>query len=264
MIKKYVKIYWALLKVSLISDMEFRFNLIIKIVTDILWYLAQASVFEVLFYRMPQISGWNLPTARVFLATLFFADALWMVLFHENFERLSTKVRRGELDFLLLKPINSQFMVTLQKQNSSYLLNLALTFLYLIWTTQQLTPTVPWWKFLLLLFIGIPCSQIILYSCRLTFALLAIIFINAESINYIWYQLYRLGLRPDSFYPYWLRLLVLSFVPVGFIASVPSRMLVEEISLWMFFAGPLLSLILFFFTKKMWQKVLVYYSSASS
>jgi ABC-2 type transport system permease protein len=264
MLRKYFGLYLGFFRASLMADLEFRLNIVTKVVTDLLWYIAQASVFEVLFRHAPQISGWDLPSARVFMAVLFLTDAFWMVLFAENFDRLSWKVRRGELDLLLVKPISSQFMVTMQKQNTSYVFNILLTFSYLIWTLTQISQPMVWGKLGLLLTVGIPVSVIITYSFRLMFATLAVVFTNAESVNYVWYQLYRLGMRPDPFYPRWLRYLVLTLLPVGFIASVPARILLYDIDWWILLGGPVVAGISYFVGTRLWQRSLQHYSSASS
>ncbi|MGE0762685.1 MAG: ABC transporter permease [Bdellovibrionales bacterium] len=261
--KKYFQLYKSFFKASMMSDLEYRLNIITKVFTDILWYAAQASVFEVLFRHAPNIAGWDLQSARVFMAVLFLADALWMVFFHENFERLSWKVRRGELDLVLAKPVDSQFLLTVQKQNTSYVINSVLTFVYLLWTLSQ-TADPQWWRIVLLLVVGLPSGLAISYSFRLMFATLSVVYTNAESVNYVWYQIYRLGMRPDTFYPKWLRLLVLTLLPVGFVASVPTRILLENLDVWLLVGGPLAAAFTLSLARWCWAHSLVHYSSASS
>lgn len=262
--KKYLRLYAGFFRASLMADLEYRLNIVTKIFTDLLWYAAQASVFEVLFRHAPQIAGWDLPQARVFMAVLFLVDSLWMTLFQENFDRLSWKIRRGELDLLLVKPVSAQFMVTMQKQNTSYVINIAVTFAYLLWTLGSLPQALPVGRLALLLMIGLPVSLTICYAFRLMFSTLSVVYTNAESLNYVWYQIYRLGMRPDPFYPRWLRTLVLTFLPVGFIASVPARLLIQDLD-WMALAGgPTAAVIFFWISRRFWRKSLVHYSSASS
>lgn len=262
--KKYLDLYLSFFRASAMADLEYRFNVVAKVVTDLFWYAAQASVFEVLFRQAPRIIDWDIHSARVLIAVLFLVDACWMILFHENFERLSWKVRRGELDLLLVKPVSAQFMVTMQKQNTSYVINVLLTLGYLLWTLQQLPIAIPLWKYALLLGVGLPVALGICYSFRLMFATLSVIFTNADSINYIWYQLYRLGMRPDPFYPRWLRYVVLTVLPVGFIASVPTRMLINSGNWWIFVFGPVIATALFFISRRFWRRSLTHYASASS
>lgn len=264
MIKKHVSLYLSFFKASLMSDLEYRLNILTKVFTDIIWYAAQASIFEVLFHHTNQIASWNLNQARVFSAVLFLVDALWMIIFHENFDRLSMKVRRGDLDLVLAKPVNAQFMISLQKQNTSYLVNVIVTILYLSFTVSLLNEPVSALNIGLFVFVGVPSALMIIYSFRLFFAVLSVIFTNAEAVNYVFYQIYRLGMRPDGFYPQWMRYILLSFLPMAFVASVPARMLLNQANLLLIGAAPLISLISVLVISTFWRYSLRHYASASS
>src|SRR4051812_29156214 len=105
---KYLKLWLEFLKIGWMAEAEYRLNLVVRVVADVVWYIAQLSVFEVLFFHAPQIAGWDILKMRVFMGVLFVVDSIYMVLFHDNFENASTMVRKGELDFILSKPIDSQ------------------------------------------------------------------------------------------------------------------------------------------------------------
>jgi ABC-2 type transport system permease protein len=92
----------------------------------VFWYAAQILTFEVIYKHTEKIGDWNIQEMRVFLGLLFVIDAIYMVIIHENIENLSEKVRKGDLDLLLAKPVNSQFMISLQKANTAILGNLIL------------------------------------------------------------------------------------------------------------------------------------------
>jgi ABC-2 type transport system permease protein len=260
---KYFALLKAFLKVSLIADLEFRLNITIKIITDLIWYAAQISVFEVLFYHTPHLAEWDLPATRLFLSVLFLVDSCWMFFVSENLDRLSLKVRNGDLDMLLTKPVNSQFMISMQKFSSAFLINMVLTFALVNWA---LTKTSAGWHLSSVLWIiyFIPWALLVVYGTRFLFSALSVIFINADSVSYIWYQLYRMGTRPDSIYPKWLRYTLLSIVPMGFVASVPSRLLLGIYSAWMVVALPAVGLGLLYLSHRFWHFTLRHYSSASS
>jgi ABC-2 type transport system permease protein len=261
--KKYLAIFIGFFRASAIADLEYRANIAIKVFSDVLWYTAQLSVFEVLFRHIPSISGWTLESTRVFMGMLFVVDACWMLLFSENLDRLSDKVRRGDLDLLLAKPVNSQFMMSLQKMNTAYLGNIGLASAWLIYALSALPGGVPWDR-LLVLVITVPSSLTIIYSMRFMFSTLAVIFTRAENITYVWYQFYRLGTRPDALYPPWLRYVILSFIPVGFLASVPSRLILQSPDVFLLAASIGLAVTFLFFSNRFWKFALRRYSSASS
>ena len=263
MISRYFGILAAFFKASAISDLEFRLNFAVKIVTDIIWYAVQLSIFEVLFKHTTNISGWTIESTRVFMGVLFIVDAIWMMLFWENLDRMSDKIRRGELDLLLVKPVNSQFMLSFQKMNPAYIGNVLLVLIWLTWSLHQLPGEFAWSRLLLLL-VTIPCAVCITYGMRFFFSAMALIFTRAENINYIWYQIYRLATRPDTIYPPWLRYVILTILPMGFVASVPARLILGTPDLLLIAAALGLAAIFLFLSSRFWRYALRFYTSASS
>lgn len=261
-LKKYLSLYFALFRTSFIADLEYRVNFLTRIVTDIFWYLAQILTFEVLFYHTPKIGDWNLPQMRVFLGIVFIADALYMIIFSENLDNFSEKVRKGDLDLLLAKPLNSQFMLSLQKASTAAIGNLALGTSWFIYSLLQL-PNFEWPRLFWLLIL-IPCGLIALYSVRFTIAASAVIFARSENLHFIWYQIYRLGMRPDSIYVPWFKWVILTVIPVGVVASVPARALLEPPQWGLFAWVVFLAGLLIYLSNKFWKFALKFYSSASS
>jgi ABC-2 type transport system permease protein len=261
-LKKYFGIFKAIAKASLIAEIEFRLNFAMRIINDVFWYLAQIFTFEVLFQHTKLIGDWNLAQTRVFLGVLFIVDALFMIFLQENLDRFSEKVRKGELDLLLTKPINSQFMISFQRISVSCFGNLLIALCWFFWSLSQL-PDVNWTKGIWILLLA-PSGFAVLYGVRFSIAALALLFVRVDSIQYVWYQLYRLGMRPDSIYMPWLRFLLLTLVPVGLIASVPARAILNPPELWVYAwalcAGPLFIM----FSAWFWKRCLLKYQSASS
>ncbi len=259
---KYFKIYFAFLRASIIADMQYRLNYLTRFATDIFWYIAQVMMYEVIYLHTQKIGTWEIAQTRVFLGMLFVIDSLYTVLFSENVDRLSEKVRKGDLDLLLAKPINSQFMISLQKVNTSILGNLIISFSWLFYSLNQISNFT--FQQALWLIILLPSGLCIFYSLRFMFSATAVIFTKSDNLQYMWYQIYKLGMRPDAIYFPTLRILLMTLIPVSLIASVPSRVLFQdaslELTLWTLFAGPLAlySSIVF------WNFCLSKYSSASS
>lgn len=261
-LKRYFSLYLALFRTSFIADLEYRANFLIRIITDIFWYIAQIMTFEVLFQHTPKIGDWNLPQMRVFLGLVFIADALYMIIFSENLDQFSDKVRKGDLDLLLAKPVNSQFMLSLQKASTAAIGNLGIGLVWFIYSLVQL-PDFQWLR-LLWLIILIPCGLIALYSVRFSIAALSVIFARSENLQFIWYQIYRLGMRPDSIYVPWLKWLLLTALPVGVVASVPARAVLEPPQWGLFTWVVFLAGLLIYLSHRFWKFSLKFYSSASS
>ena len=261
-LKKYAALYASMFKASFIADLEYRANFFSRILTDIFWYVAQILTFEVLYQHTEKIGDWNVYQMRVFLGILFVIDAFYMIIIHENLENLSEKVRKGDLDLLLAKPVNSQFMITLQKANTALFGNLIIGTSWLIYALNGL-PDFNFFK-LLWLIVLIPCSLVVIYSMRFVFSATAVIFTRSENLQFLWWQVYRLGMRPDSMYSPAIKWVLLTVIPVGVIISLPARALLNPPDLF-YLAWPVVLVpILLYMTHRFWRFALTFYSSASS
>lgn len=259
---KYLTLYKAFIKASLVADLEYRANLTIRFVTDIFWYAAQILTFETIFAHTDRVGSWNLEQTRVFLGVLFIVDAFYMILFSENLDKMSDRVRKGELDLLLAKPVNSQFMLSTQRVNTAITGNLILGTSWFVYALSGL----PDYNVLNLLWllILIPAGLMTLYAIRFAFCSTAVVFTRSENLQYIFFQLYRLGMRPDSIYQPWLKTVVLTILPVAFVASVPATAVMEAPNLPLFLWVIGWSATLVYLSGKFWRFCLKHYSSASS
>lgn len=262
LVHKYFRLYLAFIRASFIADLEFRANFILRLITDIFWYIAQIMTFESLYRHTNLIGAWNLEQTRIFLGVVFITDGLYMILFHDNLDRMSDRIRNGAMDLLLAKPISSQFMMSLSRVSTVLVGNLMVGTGYLIWAICKASQ----FDFvrLLWLFILVPCGLICFYSIRFFIASTSIIFTRSENLQYLWYQLYKLGLRPDSIYAPWLRVMLMTILPVSVIASVPARFLLEPPNLWLLGWVVLLASLLLYGSHRFWNYCLRHYTSASS
>lgn len=249
-------------KASLIADLEYRANFFTRILTDIFWYIAQIATFEVLFTHTEKIGDWNVQEMRVFLGLLFVIDAFYMIIIHENLDNMSEKVRKGDLDLLLAKPVNSQFMVTLQKANTAIMGNLILGSAWLFYSLAHLEGF-NYFRLLWLLVL-VPCSLVVIYSMRFIFSATAVIFTRSENLQFLWWQVYRIGMRPDSMYNPFIKWVILTVIPVGVIVSIPARALLNPPNYFYLLWPIILVPILLYLTAKFWNFALKHYSSASS
>lgn len=260
---RYCKLLLSFLQMSWMADSEYRLNFVLKIIGETGWYLAQLSLFEVLYTHTNQISGWDVHDMRVFMATLFLVDVFHMIFTMEGLEGMFSMIRKGDLDMYLTKPINSQFMVSMRKISTAYFLNFLIILGYLVWTIRGLNRPVNAWQifsFIVLIVSG----GVVQYAVRFCFATLTVLLQDAGNIHFVWHQLYRLATRPDPIYPMFLRVFIFTLFPVAFFASVPSRILIDGIDWRLIAASLIFAWLTFKASAKFWNYALKHYASASS
>lgn len=113
-LRKHMLIYGLFLKNSLILQMEYRFNFIGNLSMEAGYLLAKLSYVVVIYRSGVTINGLTPDEILLFIGTFITMTAVYAGLFMLNNFQLRLKIRDGELDLLLTKPVSVQFMATLR------------------------------------------------------------------------------------------------------------------------------------------------------
>ena len=265
-IKRYLEIYLGFFKASLVADLEFRLNFVLLIFAEFVWYATQLILYEVIYRHTQVMAGWSIANMRVFMFLALFVDSIYMILWDSNFTKFHDEVRKGSLDLLLTKPINSMFMLSSQKMSISHIPCFFITGGGLLWALAQL-PDFSWWKLFGLL-IMVPSGLSVIFCGRFALNATALLFTRADFLQYVWYSLFRLGLRPDGIYAHlangFLRYALIFILPFAMIASIPARFLMEPLSPYLFIWALVMPFIFITLLNKYWKYCLRNYTSASS
>jgi ABC-2 type transport system permease protein len=261
--RRYFTLWLSFLRASVLADTEYRLNIVLRVIGEMTWYVAQLSLFEVLYLHTGQINGWTVHATRVFQGTVFLVDNLYVLIFADNMDQLNGIVRGGDLDLYLTKPVNSQFMLSLRKVAVSYLPNTFIIGAYLAWAIGGLPRTPGPLDLLLYAFVCL-CGLVSYYAMRFLFGTIVLILQDAGNVQFIWHNFFRLATRPDGIYPRPVRLMILTVIPVGFIASVPARALIDEGPTLLVWAAPLVAAFWLWLSTRAWTAALKRYASASS
>lgn len=225
-LKKMLQLEWTFFKLSVIADLQVPFNLGVQFINDILWYAMQIILFEAIYLHVDRLGGWGIAEMRVFLGMLFIVDAFQMVLFAHNFDVFSEKIAHRDLDLLLLRPVSSQHLMTSQKLQCGFILNIFFALFWLLWSLSLLPGGFPWIRSLLIPIVVL-AALCVFYSTRLIFSTIALIMTRAEHFHEFYFTFFKMGQRPDHLYGPGLRYMILMVIPVGMLASFPTKVLVD-------------------------------------
>jgi ABC-2 type transport system permease protein len=109
---RYLRLMGALARYGLARELAFRGNLIAKVAVEILWLAILLVFYLTVFQKTSQVAGWTQQRYMFFVGCYFAMSALIETFFLGNCNEFADLVRSGDLDFLLLKPIDEQFLVT--------------------------------------------------------------------------------------------------------------------------------------------------------
>jgi ABC-2 type transport system permease protein len=193
-----------------------------------------------------------------------FIQQIFQAFFLVNCLNLSELVRTGKMDFLIMLPINTRFVVSLRQVDLGGFVNAGSALVVMIYAANklQLTPTLP----MILGFLALCVIGISIHYC-LMFSMAAISFwaVKAQGIIHGYYNLFNIARMPDDAFPRGVFRSVFTFVlPVMLVSNVPARMLTERLTSGSAFLLVGMAVACALFSEWVWRKSLKRYTSASS
>ncbi|QDT00189.1 ABC transporter permease [Adhaeretor mobilis] len=274
----YLGVFLTFARNSLIRDMTFRTNFLIEVVSSMSWMIMNLGFYTLVYQFTPDIEGWGKYEFFVFIATTMFVNSLVQAFFMPNAQELSELVRTGGLDFALLKPIDTQFLVSLRRVNWSSLGNFFVALVLLVYALPRIENfQLFWWQILLYPFYVL-MGVLILYSIMITLAATSIWLGRNQSLYDFWFYITNFSRYPMEIYrgsygeP--LRNAFTFVIPILVVINVPAKILAKPFNSqgggmaadWRFLAlftlfATAASLI---FSRWIFKKALGSYRSASS
>ena len=132
MVNRYFKIWMAFFRNTLSRDMEYKMNFVFEIFIDAIYYGSLFFFFKIIFQFTDQLGDFNQDAIMIFLVTMYIADSLYVLFLGGNVFEINNNVKSGDLDFILLKPINSQFFISCRYVNTHAIISIFILTMLLI------------------------------------------------------------------------------------------------------------------------------------
>jgi ABC-2 type transport system permease protein len=246
-------------------EMEFRGNFLISMGGDIVRFFGIILFFDIIYLHVDQIAGWTLYEVLFLIATNFLIDGLYQTFFSSSVGRISELINTGNLDFILLKPMDSQFVVSTQKVNPTGLSGILLALPVFFYSLSQLPVSLLSEPFRLLLYTALVFNSLLIkYSLALIFMTLSFWITRAEAIRALLMDFFRFSSYPAEIFNKETRFVLLFVIPVIVIANFPARIMIRTLTPWFIIYAFFAAGFLLFISRFFWKLALRYYSSASS
>ena len=228
---------------SLIREMMFRGNFIIQVITRMFWFAAQIALFRIIFNQVSLIKEWGEDQYFAFMATGMLINSIVEAFFMPNCAEFSEKIRTGRLDFALTKPIDTQFLVSLERVNlamiSQLLMSLALLSrsLYRIGDPLTLTQV---GLYILYVVVGV----MLFYALMITTACTSVLFGRNQGLYDFWFYITVFARYPRSIYDgksadtveagEAIQFLFSYIIPILLVVTIPAQIIVGTLANWKF------------------------------
>ena len=263
-LKKHLLIYFLFLKNSLMAQMEYRFNFIGNLSMETGYLFVKLSYVVVVYRSGVKINGLSPDEILLFIGTFVMLTAVYAGMYMINNYRLRLKIKDGELDLLLTKPVSVQFMATLRQADLTIFAVDAIAGLVMVviaWSRLSIPVSLftvgGYMGFLII-------SSLVAYSLFLLPQILSFWLMNTSAIAEVTDMFWDFNNMPMDIYNRWIKQVGIFVLPIFVISNFPPMFVLNKMPPIYLAWSALLPVVLLLVVRQFWTIGLRKYNSASS
>lgn len=259
--KRYFQVLQLFWRTAIAAELEYRINFVIAAFTSLGGLVG--SLFGLfLFYQTGYtFAGWRWEEALIVVGIFTLLEGFSSTFLAPNLNRIVRHVQEGTLDFVLLKPISSQFWLSGHTISPWGLPDIIFGAIVIFYAGSKLGIQL---NAYLVSLIPLIFGLAILYSLWFMLGATSIWFVKIYNVTEVLRGLIEAGRYPMAAYPIAYQFFFTFIVPVAFLTTIPAEAMLGRTEFgWIIGAG-VLAIALLFVSRFVWRFALRFYTSASS
>jgi ABC-2 type transport system permease protein len=259
----FLKLLATFFKVNVQMSLAYRADTLVSILLNLMWLGWELLGLSIIFNNTETLGGWGFGELIALLGVFRLINTLMIALIWPNTEKFNQSIRDGSMDYTILQPVSSMFLVTFSRINvwRGWDLILASVLIVIgINISGDVTTPLSILTFILLTVSG----AIVIYSLWIVLIALTFWFTKFDNNVTILQALLDAGRYPVTVYPVWLRIIVTFVIPIAVATTVPLQALRGELNLPRVILFVFVSIVSFLVASRVWKAGLKQYSGASS
>jgi ABC-2 type transport system permease protein len=258
-----LRVLWTFFRLGAMNELAYRVNFITQIFQAFLSLGLALGGLAVVFNQTETLAGWHPAELTALVGIYLLVGGLINLVIQPSMQRFMEDIRLGTLDFMILKPEDAQFLISVRQIEIWKLIDILLGLVVMVAALVRLEA-----QFGLLQALSFAVALLaggaIVYSFWLILATSAFWFVKTENILVIFQSMYQAGRWPVTIYPVWLQTILTFLVPVAFAVTVPAQALTGRLTMQTLALAVALAVGLLLVSRWFWRFGIRFYSGASA
>ncbi len=259
----FLRLINTFLKINIQTALAYRADAVVNILLNLMWLGWELLGLNIIFSNTDTLGGWGPGELIALLGVFRLVNTLMAAIIWPNTEEFNSSVRDGSLDYDLLKPVNSLFLVTFSRITIWRIWDLFLAVLLIIVGIHLAGETVTLLNMLTFLILTIS-GGVVIYSLWIVMIALTFWFTKFDNNVTILQALLDAGRYPATVYPAWLRVIITYLIPIAVATTVPLQALRGDLDTLRVIAFLMVGIASFLVASRVWKAGVKRYSGASS
>jgi ABC-2 type transport system permease protein len=258
-----LKLLSTFIKMNLQIALAYRVDTAINILINAMWLGWELLSLSIIFNNTETLGGWGPGELVALLGVFRLVNMMMAAMIWPATEKFNSSVRDGSLDYTLLQPANSLFLISFSRVVLWRIWDLALGFILVAVGVGMSGGSANAFN-LVSFMVLVGSGMLVIYSLWVVLIALTFWFVKFDNNVTILQALLDSGRYPATIYPPWLRVIVTFVVPIAVATTVPLQALRGELSGWqvLMFIG--IGVASFLLAGQIWKRGVRKYSGASS
>lgn len=253
----------ALLRASVALALQYRLEFVIEGLLALLWMAVTLIPLVVVFGNRAAVAGWTFPEMLVVLGWFVALKGVLEGTLSPSLMQVVEHVRKGTLDFVLLKPADSQLLVSLAKIEPWRVVDLAGAAAIFVYAFRHIgrAPSAAQ----LLLAAALLCAAVlVLYSIAILVVSIAFVAVRVDNLLYLFQSVFDVARWPSSVFRGFLAMVFTFVLPLALMTTYPALALLGKLNGQTAAAALLGALLFAGVARLIWRSSIRRYTSASS
>lgn len=260
---RYLRLLGVQLRASTVGAMQYRVEFVVGGVLALFWTSWSVVPILVVFRGRDVVAGWTFEEALVVVGWFTLMKGVLEGAVNPSLSAVVEGIRKGTLDFVLLKPADAQFLVSTTRfapwRAADVLGGFAIFAIAFHRMGRVPSPADVGAGFLLL-----GCATLVLYSLWILVVSAAFFVVRVDNLSFLFASIYDAARWPVSVFRGLLRVLFTFVIPLALMTTYPALALLGKLDAARLGEAIAIALLFAAVSRAAWLRSIGHYTSASS
>ena len=260
---RYFRLLGVQLRASALVALQYRSDFVVDGVIEAFWIVTALIPLQAVFKLTNSLAGWSFAEALMVIGWFTLLQAILEGAINPSLTAVVDHIRKGTLDFVLLKPADAQFLVSTAKFQPWRSLN-AFTAVAIFAYSFHLLGRAPTAAGLTAALVLLCTATLLLYSLWILTVSAAFYVVRVDNLTYFFDSIFDAARWPSSVFRGILRFIFTFVIPLALMTTFPAQAMLGNLNTETFLTSVVGALLFAILARLMWLRSIGKYTSASS
>lgn len=260
---RYARLLGVQLRASALMAVQYRYDFLVDGAISLFWTFTALVPLLVVFEQRESVAGWSFGASLLVVGWFTLLQGVLEGAINPSLSTVVEHIRKGTLDFVLLKPADAQFLVSTARFLPWRVTNVLAAIVIFVFGFQRMgrTPTTGGLAVAALLFVT---AVLLLYALWILTVSAAFYVVKIDNLTYLFTSIFDAARWPSSVFPPVLKLVFTLVLPLALMTTFPAQAMLGELSFKNVVLALIGAVVFSALARAIWKRSIAKYTSASS